>query len=64
MYITHPDIVFYDFYQAWDEPNPDDKAKYLDERAGILAQAAPNIGPVVSFRPLVSYLLLGSKAQY
>ena len=29
--MTHPDIVFYDFYEAWDEPNPDDKNKYLGQ---------------------------------
>ncbi|KAL2198241.1 cellobiose dehydrogenase [Corynascus similis CBS 632.67] len=45
--ITHPDVVFYDFYAAWDEPIADDKTAYLDERSGILAQAAPNIGPMI-----------------
>ncbi|RYO74473.1 hypothetical protein DL764_010817 [Monosporascus ibericus] len=46
LFITHPDIVFYDFYEAWDTPNGTDKNMYLNERSGILAQAAPNIGPV------------------
>lgn len=46
--ITHPDVVFYDFYEAWDTPIPDDKSDYLENRAGILAQSAPNIGPMVS----------------
>lgn len=46
--ITHPDVVFYDFYEAWDAPIGDDKVNYLLDRAGILAQAAPNIGPMVS----------------
>lgn len=46
--LTHPDVVFYDFYEAWDTPNADDEAAYLDKRSGILAQAAPNIGPMVS----------------
>lgn len=46
--ITHPDVVFYDFYEAWDDPIPEDKTDYLSNRTGILAQAAPNIGPMVS----------------
>ncbi|RYO77912.1 hypothetical protein DL766_001885 [Monosporascus sp. MC13-8B] len=46
LFITHPDIVFYDFYEAWDTPNGADKNMYLDKRSGILAQSAPNIGPV------------------
>jgi cellobiose dehydrogenase (acceptor) len=45
--LTHPDVVFYDFYEAWDTPNTDDEAAYLDKRSGILAQAAPNIGPMM-----------------
>ncbi|CAJ2502785.1 Uu.00g101790.m01.CDS01 [Anthostomella pinea] len=45
-FITHPDVVFYDFYAAWDTPDPNDEAKYLTNRTGILAQSAPNIGPV------------------
>jgi cellobiose dehydrogenase (acceptor) len=45
--ITHPDVVFYDFYEAWDTPNADDKTAYLEKRSGILAQAAPNIGPLM-----------------
>ncbi|KAI1081234.1 carbohydrate-binding module family 1 protein [Whalleya microplaca] len=45
-YFTHPDVVFYDFYEAWTSPNADDESKYLNSRSGILAQAAPNIGPV------------------
>jgi cellobiose dehydrogenase (acceptor) len=44
--IAHPDIVFYDFYAAWDAPIEDDKQKYLKERSGILAQVAPNLGPI------------------
>lgn len=46
--ITHPDVVFYDFYEAWDTPNPSDESAYLGNRTGILTQAAPNIGPMVS----------------
>lgn len=45
--VTHPDVVFYDFYEAWNTPNQGDKAAYLQNRSGILAQAAPNIGPLV-----------------
>ncbi|KAI1302054.1 cellobiose dehydrogenase [Xylaria venustula] len=45
-YITHPDIVFYDFYEAWTKPIPSDQSAYLQKRTGILAQSAPNIGPV------------------
>ncbi|RYP88503.1 hypothetical protein DL769_000270 [Monosporascus sp. CRB-8-3] len=44
--ISHPDVVFYDFYEAYDDPIPADKDMYLDKRSGILAQAAPNIGPL------------------
>ncbi|AEO69014.1 7e45c51e-662f-416f-b7f7-870b6473ba8f [Thermothielavioides terrestris] len=44
--ITHPNVVFYDFYAAWDNPIPSDEQSYLNSRSGILAQAAPNIGPM------------------
>jgi cellobiose dehydrogenase (acceptor) len=44
--ITHPDVVFYDFYEAYDNPNTTDVNLYLNKRSGILAQAAPNIGPM------------------
>jgi cellobiose dehydrogenase (acceptor) len=44
--ISHPDVVHYDFYKAWDSPIPADKDAYLKKRSGILAQAAPNIGPL------------------
>ncbi|KAK7934730.1 hypothetical protein PG985_000225 [Apiospora marii] len=44
--IAHPEVVFYDFYAAWDTPNADDKAQYLENRTGILTQAAPNLGPI------------------
>ncbi|KAI1369675.1 fungal cellulose binding domain-containing protein [Xylaria arbuscula] len=43
--IAHPDVVFYDFYEAYDDPNTTDVNLYLNSRSGILAQAAPNIGP-------------------
>ncbi|KAI1437222.1 fungal cellulose binding domain-containing protein [Xylaria sp. CBS 124048] len=44
--ITHPDVVFYDFNAAYDDPNMTDVNLYLNDRYGILAQAAPNIGPI------------------
>ncbi|KAK3295479.1 uncharacterized protein B0H64DRAFT_146794 [Chaetomium fimeti] len=45
--ITHPDVSFYDFYAAWTDPIVADKDSYLNSRTGILAQAAPNIGPMM-----------------
>ncbi|KAI0514464.1 cellobiose dehydrogenase [Xylaria bambusicola] len=45
-FITHPDVIFYDFYEAWTKPIPSDRSAYLQKRTGILAQSAPNIGPV------------------
>ncbi|KAH6659192.1 fungal cellulose binding domain-containing protein [Truncatella angustata] len=44
--VSHPDVVFYDFYEAWDNPPAADESLYLNKRSGILAQAAPNIGPL------------------
>ncbi|KAL3467686.1 hypothetical protein BJX64DRAFT_273740 [Aspergillus heterothallicus] len=44
--VQHPDIVFYDFYGAWDDPIEGDMNKYLTNRTGPLAQAAPNVNPV------------------
>ncbi|KAK3682195.1 hypothetical protein B0T22DRAFT_278809 [Podospora appendiculata] len=44
--ITHPDVVFYDFYESWLTPIEGDKSAYLTNRTGILTQAAPNIGPM------------------
>lgn len=44
--VRHPNISFYDFYEAWDTPNEGDKEAYLSKRSGILAQSAPNIGPL------------------
>jgi cellobiose dehydrogenase (acceptor) len=44
--VSHPDVVFYNFYDAYTDPIPADEEKYLGQRSGILAQAAPNIGPV------------------
>lgn len=44
--VSHPDVVFYDFYEAYDDPIEADKDAYLNKRSGILAEAAPNIGPM------------------
>jgi cellobiose dehydrogenase (acceptor) len=44
--IEHPDVVFYDFYAAYTNPNTTDENLYLNNRYGILTQAAPNIGPM------------------
>lgn len=44
--VKHPNISFYDFYEAWNTPNEADKTLYLSKRSGILAQSAPNIGPL------------------
>ncbi|KAM7186733.1 hypothetical protein V8F33_011656 [Rhypophila sp. PSN 637] len=44
--ISHPDVVFYDYYGAWNAPIPSDAETYLNNRTGPLAQAAPNIGPI------------------
>lgn len=44
--VRHPNISFYDFYVAWDTPEAGDKEAYLTKRSGILAQSAPNIGPL------------------
>lgn len=44
--ITHPNVSFYDFYAAYNDPIVADKTKYLDDRSGILAQSAPNLATV------------------
>lgn len=45
--ISHPNVTFYDFYAAWSAPIEADKNSYLNNRTGILAQSAPNIGPIM-----------------
>uniref|UniRef100_A0A8H7NMC7 Glucose-methanol-choline oxidoreductase N-terminal domain-containing protein n=1 Tax=Bionectria ochroleuca TaxID=29856 RepID=A0A8H7NMC7_BIOOC len=45
--VSHPSVKFYDFYAAYTDPIESDAQAYLDSRSGILAQAAPNIGPVM-----------------
>ncbi|KAK5107138.1 hypothetical protein LTR62_001696 [Meristemomyces frigidus] len=44
--ITHPNVSFYDFYGAYDNPIKADAASYLVNRTGILAQSAPNLAVV------------------
>ncbi|KAI0162316.1 cellobiose dehydrogenase [Xylariaceae sp. FL1272] len=44
--VSHPSVVFYDFYGAYKAPIETDAQKYLANRTGILAQAAPNLGPI------------------
>jgi cellobiose dehydrogenase (acceptor) len=44
--VQHQNVSFYDFYQAWSNPIKADKDAYLNKRAGILTQSAPNIGPI------------------
>ncbi|CAK7198034.1 hypothetical protein SEUCBS139899_000692 [Sporothrix eucalyptigena] len=44
--IAHPAVVFYDYYAAWNTPIASDEASYLANRTGLLAQAAPNLGPM------------------
>ncbi|KAM0723891.1 hypothetical protein Q7P37_000881 [Cladosporium fusiforme] len=44
--ITHPNVEFYDYYEAFQNPIPSDGEKYLEDRSGILAQAAANLGVV------------------
>ncbi|KAJ6264355.1 hypothetical protein Dda_0500 [Drechslerella dactyloides] len=44
--ISHPSISSYDFYAAYDDPIPADRDKYLNSRAGQLAEAAPNCNTV------------------
>ncbi|KAI9868585.1 MAG: hypothetical protein M1813_004435 [Trichoglossum hirsutum] len=43
---THPNVTTYDFDAAYKTPIPADASAYLDRRSGILAQSAPNIGPM------------------
>lgn len=48
MVLRHPSVQFYDFYEAYDggAEYQDDIQAYLGNRTGILAQSAPNIGPL------------------
>ncbi|KAH6663555.1 fungal cellulose binding domain-containing protein [Plectosphaerella plurivora] len=46
--VRHPSVQFYDFYLAYDglAPYQSDIQAYVSNRRGILAQSAPNIGPL------------------
>jgi cellobiose dehydrogenase (acceptor) len=44
--ITHPNVSFYDFYAAYNNPIKADAKAYLDSRTGILTQSAPNLAVV------------------
>ncbi|KAI1878510.1 uncharacterized protein JN550_000692 [Neoarthrinium moseri] len=44
--VSHPNVVFYDFYGAYNNPVQSDAQAYLKGRTGILTQAAPNVGPM------------------
>lgn len=43
---SHPTISPYDFYGAYLNPIPADRDKYLNQRAGQLAEAAPNCNTI------------------
>lgn len=45
--ISHPNVSYYDWPAAWDTPIAADASSYLQSRIGPLAQAAPNIGPMM-----------------
>jgi cellobiose dehydrogenase (acceptor) len=45
--VAHPNVSFYDFYASFNSPIESDKVQYLVNRTGVLASAAPNIGPMV-----------------
>jgi cellobiose dehydrogenase (acceptor) len=45
--ISHPNISYYDWPAALDTPIIADKLSYLNNRTGPLAQAAPDIGPMM-----------------
>ncbi|TVY40768.1 Cellobiose dehydrogenase, partial [Lachnellula subtilissima] len=45
--ISHPNVTYYDWPAAWDTPIAADATSYLQSRIGPLAQAAPNIGPMM-----------------
>lgn len=41
--ITHPNVSFYNFYAAYNNPIKSDMDRYVDNRTGILTQSAPNL---------------------
>lgn len=44
--VSHPNVTFYNFYNAFNDPIISSKDAYLNDRTGILTQSAPNIGPI------------------
>jgi cellobiose dehydrogenase (acceptor) len=44
--VSHSSVVGYDFYGAYTRPIQSDSQAYLNSRSGILAQSAPNFGPM------------------
>ncbi|CAI4215006.1 unnamed protein product [Parascedosporium putredinis] len=45
--VEHPNVYQYNYTAAWATPDENDVALYLRDRSGILAAAAPNIGPMI-----------------
>lgn len=45
--VSHPNVSYYDWPAAWNTPIAADASSYLTSRTGPLAQAAPNIGPMM-----------------
>ena len=45
--MSHPSVVSYDFYGAYNNPRPADRDLYLSQRAGVLTSSAP--GPRTMF---------------
>ena len=45
--VEHEDVVQYNYTDAWYNPIEADKDMYLQDRSGIFAAAAPNIGPMI-----------------
>ncbi|KUJ20172.1 putative cellobiose dehydrogenase [Mollisia scopiformis] len=45
--VSHPNVSYYDWPASWLTPIEADKENYFVNRSGPLAQAAPNIGPIM-----------------
>lgn len=45
--VEHEDVVQYNYTDAWYTPVEEDATMYLEDRTGIFAAAAPNIGPMI-----------------
>ena len=41
--VAHPEVVFYDFYAAWDKPIANDKAQYLGENRSTIGRKSCNV---------------------